>query len=435
MICLTSLAGSAVGRRRSLHAALLAAALLTTIPGLPAARAAETTVADAAGAGFDAARLTALGDRLAADAEAGRIPGAVLAVERDGQLVTLRAVGWQDRAAGTKMTEDSLFRLYSMTKPIVSVAAMRLIEDGRLLLAAPVSAYLPDFARLEVGREVAGADGKPTVETTPATHKMTVRDLLRHTSGLTYGVFGKSAIKSRYLAAGTHLWTDTNEQYAARLAKLPLVAEPGTLWEYGRSTDLLGRVLEVAAGKPLDEVVAGLVLKPLGMTETFFHVPEALRSRVAAADPEAAFGNKPPELLDPARPDTFLSGGGGMYGSTRDYLRFLRMILNGGELEGTRILSPASVRLMTADHLTPEIDTGGLAPLGYGFGLGFAVRRGEDGAWPGSTGDLYWGGYAGTYFWIDPREKLLVVYMMQSVSQREPYRLIVRQGVYGAMTR
>ena len=296
-------------------------------------------------------------------------------------------------------------------------------------------AYLPDFARLEVGREVAGADGKPTVETTPATHKMTVRDLLRHTSGLTYGVFGKSAIKSRYLAAGTHLWTDTNEQYAARLAKLPLVAEPGTLWEYGRSTDLLGRVLEVAAGKPLDEVVAGLVLKPLGMTETFFHVPEALRSRVAAADPEAAFGNKPPELLDPARPDTFLSGGGGMYGSTRDYLRFLRMILNGGELEGTRILSPASVRLMTADHLTPEIDTGGLAPLGYGFGLGFAVRRGEDGAWPGSTGDLYWGGYAGTYFWIDPREKLLVVYMMQSVSQREPYRLIVRQGVYGAMTR
>ena len=409
MICLTSLAGSAVGRRRSLHAALLAAALLTTIPGLPAARAAETTVADAAGAGFDAARLTALGDRLAADAEAGRIPGAVLAVERDGQLVTLRAVGWQDRAAGTKMTEDSLFRLYSMTKPIVSVAAMRLIEDGRLLLAAPVSAYLPDFARLEVGREVAGADGKPTVETTPATHKMTVRDLLRHTSGLTYGVFGKSAIKSRYLAAGTHLWTDTNEQYAARLAKLPLVAEPGTLWEYGRSTDLLGRVLEVAAGKPLDEVVAGLVLKPLGMTETFFHVPEALRSRVAAADPEAAFGNKPPELLDPARPDTFLSGGGGMYGSTRDYLRFLRMILNGGELEGTRILSPASVRLMTADHLTPEIDTGGLAPLGYGFGLGFAVRRGEDGAWPGSTGDLYWGGYAGTYFWIDPREKLLVV--------------------------
>ena len=435
MICLTSLAGSAVGRRRSLHAALLATALLTTIPGLPAARAAETTAADAAGVGFDADRLAALGDRLAADAEAGRIPGAVLAVERDGQLVTLRAVGWQDRAAGTKMTEDSLFRLYSMTKPIVSVAAMRLIEDGRLLLAAPVSAYLPDFARLEVGREVAGADGKPTVETTPATHKMTVRDLLRHTSGLTYGVFGTSAIKSRYLAAGTHLWTDTNEQYAAKLAKLPLVAEPGTLWEYGRSTDLLGRVLEVTAGKPLDEVVAELVLKPLGMTETFFHVPEALRSRVAAADPEAAFGNKPPELLDPARPDTFLSGGGGMYGSTRDYLRFLRMILNGGELEGTRILSPASVRLMTADHLTPEIDTGGLGPLGYGFGLGFAVRRGEDGAWPGSAGDLYWGGYAGTYFWIDPREKLLVVYMMQSVSQREPYRLIVRQGVYGAMTR
>ena len=276
MICLTSLAGSAVGRRRSLHAALLAAALLTTIPGLPAARAAETTVADAAGAGFDAARLTALGDRLAADAEAGRIPGAVLAVERDGQLVTLRAVGWQDRAAGTKMTEDSLFRLYSMTKPIVSVAAMRLIEDGRLLLAAPVSAYLPDFARLEVGREVAGADGKPTVETTPATHKMTVRDLLRHTSGLTYGVFGKSAIKSRYLAAGTHLWTDTNEQYAARLAKLPLVAEPGTLWEYGRSTDLLGRVLEVAAGSGI--LTEDLLRRRFAVVDCFDQCPKAVVS-------------------------------------------------------------------------------------------------------------------------------------------------------------
>ncbi|MEN2987676.1 serine hydrolase domain-containing protein [Tistrella sp. BH-R2-4] len=398
-----------------------------------AAVAAET--GDAAAAGFDAARLNALADRLAADAEAGRIPGAVLAVERDGILAQQRAVGWRDRAAGAAMTDDAIFRLYSMTKPIVSAAALSLMEDGKLALAAPVSLYLPDFARMQVGREVAGADGKPTLETAPAKRVMTVRDLMRHTSGLTYGVFGRSAIKSRYLAAGTHLWDHTNEGLAAKLAGLPLVAEPGTLWEYSRSTDLLGRVMEVAAGQPLDQIVRERVLEPLGMTETMFHVPEQLRGRVASADPEAAFGNKVPELLDPAHPDAFLSGGGGMYGTTADYLRFLRMILNGGSLDGKRVLSPNSVRLMTADHLTPDINTGGLAHLGYGFGLGFAVRRGDDGAWPGSQGDLYWGGYAGTYFWIDPREKLLVVYMMQSVTQREPYRAIIRHGVYGAMTR
>jgi len=373
-------------------------------------------------AGLSEAGLARLSTALRARIDAGHIPGAVVLIARRGHLGFFEAFGRRDPAASDPMTRDAIFRIYSMTKPIVSVAAMCLWEAGRFLLSDPVSKYIPDFAAVK------RADGSA-----PA-RAITMQDLLRHTSGLTYEFRGTGPVHQAYSAAHIARRNQTNAEQAATLARLPLLHDPGCHWEYSRSTDVLGRVVEVIAGAPLDRVLAEHVLRPLGMTDTGFFVPEAAQGRLAegfAKDPESGAAVSLLEVRDPPR---FLSGGGGMVGTVADYARFLTMLLQGGVFGGRRLLARPTLALMTADHLGGLPAAQDLLAPGHGFGLGFAVRIAAGLApFPGSVGTYFWGGLAGTTFWVDPVERMVAVLMIQAPGQREHYRLLFRSLAYGAI--
>jgi CubicO group peptidase (beta-lactamase class C family) len=389
---------------------LLSVALLAGCAGIAGPRS----------AGLDEGRLQRLEATVQKDVAGGRIPGAVMAVARDGKVVMHKAIGQQDPAKGVAMRTDSIFRIYSMTKPIVSVAVMMLVEEGRLQVSDPVSMHIPDLKGLRVGVEKGGA-----LEIVAAAREPTIQDLLRHTSGFTYGVFGKSLVKDLYTKNDVDGTDHDNAQFVKKLAGVPLMYQPGTTWEYGRSTDVLGHVVERVSGQPLDRFLEERIFKPLGMKDTGFFVPAEKQSRLA--EPFAA----DPKMLEVRQKPKYLAGGQGLVSTTADYLRFAHMLLNGGELEGTRLVSKKTVDYMTSDHLGP---IRGPAP-GYGFGLGFAVRLADGQAsTPGSAGDYNWAGFGGTYFWIDPKERLVAVWMMQSTAQRNYYRGLYRNLVYGAMT-
>jgi len=388
---------------------------------------------DARGFGVSSQRLKQLSGQISAEAHSGAIPGAVILVARNGKIVYTDAIGLQDPSSGVPMKLDSIFRIASMTKPIVSVGAMMLVEEGKLFLADPVSKYLPELKGMKVGVEKRDAAGHAVLEEVAAVREMTVQDLLRHTSGFTYGIFGESLVKQRYV--DTNVDGDrnqTNSEHVGRLAKLPLAYQPGTTFEYGRSTDVLGVVIEHVTGQTLDVFVSERILKPLGMKDTGFSVDPTKHARIAepfALDPDT----KSPVLLPDMRtPPRFLCGGACMVSTATDYYRFLQMLLNGGELEGVRILSRKSVELMTADHLGTGITRGELSP-GYGFGLGFAVRitPGEASSL-GSVGDYSWGGLYGTSFFVDPKERLIGILMMQRPNYAK-YSRQFRTGVYSAL--
>lgn len=385
-------------------------------------------------------RLDGMTARIRDDVERHRIPGAVMLVARDGKVVYQEAIGWQDAADRTPMRNDSIFRIYSMTKPIVSAAVMMMVEDGRLQLGEPVSRYLPELKGLKVGVERTDASGKPVLERVAATREMTIQDLLRHTSGLTYGVFGNSLVKDEYKRAGVDSFNQTNAEFISRLATVPLQFQPGTTWEYSRSTDVLGALLERVSGQSLATHLSDRIFKPLGMVDTGFWVPPENQRRLAepfSVDPDS---KAPVRLIEVRTPPRLESGGGGLVSTAADYLRFAQMLINGGELDGVRLLAPKTVAFMTADHLGPirnRSQARGPAYLpgpGYGFGLGFGTRlaTGES-ATPGTPGDHYWGGVGGTYFWIDPRERTIAIWMMQAPGQREYYRGWFRNEVYAAM--
>ena len=388
--------------------------------------------------GLNPERLQHINRAIQADIDAGRIPGAVLLVSHHDRLVHEAALGRQDPAVGKPMSIDTIFRIYSMTKPIVSVAVMMLVEEGRLLISQPVSAYLPELGQPGVGVQGADREGRPVLETVAAHREMTVQDLLRHTSGLTYGIFGESMVKSAYGEAGVERQGVTNDELVRRLAKVPLAYQPGTVWEYSRSTDVLGALVERISGMALDDFLQQRILGPLGMKDSGFWVPAEQQHRIAeafAVDPDSGVDVK---LLDVRRKPAFLSGGGGMVSTARDYLRFARMLANHGTLDGTRILSRKTVQYMTSDHLgdlpgarmTPDF----LPGPGYGFGLGFAVRIADgDAIVPGSLGDYNWSGLAGTYFWIDPTENLVAIWLMQAPEQRAHYRQLFRNLLYAAL--
>ena len=384
----------------------------------------------AAERGLDKARLDRLERFVRADVERGRIPGAVMLVMRDGKVVMNKAIGQQDAAKGIPMRGDSIFRIYSMTKPIVSVAAMMLVEEGKLQLSDPVSMHIPELKGLKVGVEK--ADGLDIV---PATREPTVHDIFRHTSGFTYGVFGKNMVKELYTKAGVDGWDQTNAEFIKKLATVPLMSQPGTQWEYSRSVDVLGVVIERISGQTLDKFLEARILKPLGMKDSGFWVPAEKQARIAEPFPVDPDSKQPVKLTEIRQEPKLLSGGGGMVSTAADYLRFTRMMLNGGELDGVRILSKKTVEYMTTDHIGPVRGPAYLPGPGYGFGLGVAVRL-TDGqaATPGSAGDYNWGGLGGTYFWVDPKEKLIAIWMMQAPGQRVYYRGIYRNGIYGAMT-
>ena len=370
--------------------------------------------------------------------DSGELPGAVVFIARDGQLAYAKSFGWQDREKKIPMSNDSIFRLYSMTKPVVSVAAMILVEEGKLGLQEPVSKYIPEFKNMKVGTESRDADGKVVLTLADAKRQITVQDLLRHTSGLTYGVLGApNAIKKMYLDAQIFSQKWVLADFVKALAKLPLRSEPGTTWEYSHSTDVLGRVVEVASGQTLDVFLAERIFEPLKMVDTAFQVPATKLNRLAQPMPDVYTG-KSPELIDFSKTQSFFAGGHGLVSTAGDYLRFAQMLASGGELEGVRILGPRIVEYMTSNHLNPQIDKGStyLPGPGYGFGLGFATRtdRGQS-EWPGSPGDFFWSGYAGTYFWVDPEEELVPVLMTQEPLRRQYYRVLMRNLVYQAIVK
>jgi len=434
-------------RRFTLGAALIGAFLLVT----STAHTQSLTQAPPEEAGVSAKKLDKIRETLKSEIDAGKLPGTVVMVARKGKLIYADAVGAQDKAEGKAMSLDSVFRIYSMTKPFVSVAAMMLVEDGKIQLTDPISKFLPAFKNQQVS--VARADAqfaRVTYTAVPADREATVQDLLRHTAGLAYGEITVNApVKAAYGAAGVHLPNArdfdsrdmTSAEQAERVGKAPLAHQPGRVWEYSLASDILGRVVEAASGKRLGEFLDERMFKPLRMTDTAFWVPVDKMARLAQPLPVDLASGQPNKLIDVSAQPKNDSGGAGAVSTARDYLRFAQMMLNGGQLDGERVLSRTTVALMTSDHLGTHISAPvtpgelGLGTLGYGFGLGFAVRLAPGiAAVPGSQGDYMWAGYAGTYFWVDPKEELAVVYMSQAPSPiRAHYRRLIRQLVYQAI--
>jgi CubicO group peptidase (beta-lactamase class C family) len=367
----------------------------------------------------------ALTDRVAS----GHIPGAVALIARHGKVAYHQSFGRLDPASERPMATDAIFRIYSMTKAIVSVAVMMLWEEGRVLLGDPISKFLPAFASTQVG-VVSGDSYTLAAQKYP----ITIQDLLRHTSGLTYEFRGATPIHKAYAEARVARLKQTNADQVDELGNLPLLHQPGTVWEYSRSTDVLGRLVEVISGQTLGTFLNERILTPLGMTDSGFSVPAANQSRIAEPflkDPE---NGTDVALLDIRRPALFESGGGGMVATAMDYARFLGMLMGSGRLGSIRLLGRKTVELMTSDHLGTITGATDLLPPGHGFGLGFAVRTQPGMApFPGSVGNYYWGGAAGTTFWVDPSERLYAVLMIQAPIQREHYRVLFRDMVYAAV--
>jgi len=395
--------------------------------------------------GFSAERLERVAPFLQAEVDKKAIPGAIVLVARDGKVVYERAIGFQDREKGLPMKADAIFRMASMTKPVTSVAVMMLAEEGKIDLLAPVSQYLPEFKEVKVGVEKKDATtGEVTLALEDVKRAMTVQDLLRHTSGLVYGPFGNTLVHQAYMKANLFDNGQTLAEFVTKLSKLPLAHQPGTVWEYGMSTDVLSRIVEVVSGMPFDQFLAQRITKPLGMKDTAFYLTPEQAPRLAELQVDPATGKRPVsntvENLTKEKVKWY-SGGGGLLSTAGDYARFCQMLLNGGELNGVRLLATKTIAIMSSDQLLPGMALAGfedLAPtaeLGQSFGLGFAVRT-KPGPNPldGSAGDYFWAGIYGTYFWIDPQSKMFTVFLVQMPFEKAgPYRRALRELVYGAM--
>jgi CubicO group peptidase (beta-lactamase class C family) len=392
--------------------------------------------------GLSSERLKRISAWMKADIEKGVIPGAVVLIARQGKIAYFEAFGYRDREKNLPMSRDSIFRIMSMTKPFTSLAIMMLAEEGKIQLYYPVSRYLPEFKDLKVGMEKKDeATGKTELVLEPAKREMAVHDLLRHTSGLTYG-FARSPIEVLYNAAKVIDWNQTNAELITKLSKLPLRFQPGTTWEYSLSTDVLGRIVEVVSGMSFDAFIRERITKPLKQPDTGFWVESVGRQAQVAHLPK---DQPSPFAQDVTKPNNWLSGGGGMVSTAADYAHLCQMFLNGGSLDGVRLVSRKTVELMTANHLPPGTKfspltyplCGAFSPTpenGHGFGLGFGVRT-ETGlnSLPGSTGDYSWASSLGTFFWIDPKEKLIAIKMMQAPVPRDHYRHMLRLLVYQAI--
>ncbi|MEH2505649.1 CubicO group peptidase (beta-lactamase class C family) [Bradyrhizobium sp. AZCC 1578] len=401
-------------------------------------------VSDPEALGFSSSRLARIAAWQQSQVDAGAFSGGVAAIARNGRVAYLRAVGFRDKAKTIPLQPNAIFWIASMSKPVTSVAAMMLVEEGRLDLAAPVHQYIPELKDMVVAVEKKDpVTGKTELAREPQKHPMTVLDLLRHTGGLVYGVGGTKVdqlYKSLYGNAGVWRRDKSLADFVSGLAKLPLAHQPGEVWEYGHSVDVLARVIEIASGQPFDQFLEARLFKPLDMIDTGFYVPEAKLSRLV--DPPASGWGGPPDsvMADVTKPTKLFSGGGGLVSTAADYLRFCQMLLNGGELDGVRILSSATVRLMTTNSLPPDIRFAGIASglvgpqAGSTWGLGLAVR--SDAAWsvvPGSVGSFTWMGASGTYFWVDPAEQLTAVHLIQvAPGKGGPFNYAFRNLTYGA---
>ena len=397
--------------------------------------------------GFSSERLARITKLFQAAIDKGAIPGATLLVARQGQIVIFQPLGYQDREKRIPMKSDTIFRIASMTKPITSLAVMMLAEEGKIDLLAPVSQYLPEFKDLKVGVEkIDPSTGKPSLSLEDAQRQMTVQDLLRHTSGLVYGPFGPGLVHEAYNQADLFATNQTLAEFVTKLSKLPLAHQPGTVWEYSMSTDVLGRIVELASGMPLDRFIEDRITDPLGMRDTAFYLTAAQVTRLAEPQVDPATGKRlevsSAENLTKEK-QKWLSGGGHLLSTAPDYARFCQMLLNGGELDGVRLLSPKTIAVMTSDQLPPGIprvdiglkDQAPTPEMGQSFGLGFAVRT-DVGHNPlsGSVGDFFRGGAYGTYFWVDPQTKMFAMMMVQMpLAPSAYYRRAFREMVYAAL--
>jgi CubicO group peptidase (beta-lactamase class C family) len=379
--------------------------------------------------GLSGARLQKVSDAFKREVDKGTLPGATVLVARKGQIGWFDAVGRQ-APGGAAMAHDSIFRIFSMTKPIVSVGVMMLVEDGHFILSDPVAKFIPEFANTKVGVE---NNGK--LDLVPARRPMTVQDLLRHTSGLTYDHTGTGLVQQLYQQSRLRSRKISNAEHATMIAEMPLICQPGEAWNYSRSTDVLGRIIEVVSGKSLGAFLTERILAPLQMAETAFHTGEANAGRLAEPFATDPWNGDKVQLFDMLEQPVMESGGGGLVSTTMDYARFAAMLAGGGALEGMRIIGRKTLELMASNHLASSVKVDSpLMPAGHGFGLGFAVRTGAGLApFTGSAGQYFWSGMAGTFFWIDPVEDLFAVFMMQGPGQREYIRSMLRNAVYAAV--
>ena len=380
--------------------------------------------------GLSPIRLQRMSDAFRREVDKGTLPGATVMVARRGQIGWFDAIGRQGPAASAPMAHDSIFRIFSMTKPIVSIGIMMLIEDGHFILNDPVAKFIPEFSDQKVGVE---NNGK--LDLVPVQRPMTIQDLLRHTSGLTYDHTGNGLVQQLYQQSRLRSRKISNAEHATMIAGMPLVCQPGVEWNYSRSTDVLGRIIEVVSGKSLGAFLTERILAPLQMAETAFHTGEENAGRLAEAFPTDPWNGDKVQLFNMMEKPVMESGGGGLVSTTMDYARFCQMLLNGGALDGTRIVGRKTLELMASDHLAPGVKVDSpLMPAGHGFGLGFAVRTHQGMApFPGSLGQFVWSGMAGTFFFIDPAEDLFTVFMMQGPGQREYIRAVLRDLVYAAV--
>ena len=413
--------------RRILVAAVLLVFLTSTASaqGFPKAKSHEDL-------GISSERLNRIDTVLKADIEKGKTEGAVVLVARKGKIAYFKSFGMRYKEKSLPMEKDSIFRIYSMSKPVVAVAAAILLEEGKVLLADPVAKYIPSFKDIQVGEIKKDETGKEIVTMVRPSNVMTVQDLLRHTSGLSYWFYPPKAIADIYLQAGMKNLDDlTVAEVCDKLARLPLVVHPGTKYQYGHSSDVMGRVVEVASGMPLDRFFEERIFKPLKMKDTGFLVKPSDVNRLAYLNPKALLYN------DPTKPIKYLSGGGGLVSTAMDYARFAQMLLNGGQLEGKRLLGPRIVAFMTSDQLGPmgNRDDGLYVPgRGYGEGFEFYVRVDAGHAYfPGNVGEFYKGGAGGTVFWVDPKEDLVGVFMVSAPDYREYYRYLIKSLIYQAI--
>ncbi len=424
---------------------LILVASITSAQGLPKAKTPEEV-------GLSSERLQRISAWIQRDVDKGIVPGAVVMIVRKGKVAYFEAIGYQDREKKIPMKRDSIFRIASMSKPFTSLAVMMLVEEGKIQLFQPASRYLPEFKDLKVGVEKTDpATSQKELILVPPDREMTVQDLMRHTSGITYGVFGKSMVKDLYnkTKEGNPFdfsFNQTNAEMVTKLSKLPLATQPGTTWEYSQSTNVLGRIVEVVSGLELDTFIAERITKPLKLSETgFWAEGEKQAGRVAEPQVDPATGKRPVMVPDATKRPRWIAAGEGMLSTASDYARFCQMFLNKGTLDSVRLVAPKTVELMSSNHLPPgtKFAPGSWAQfvgslpspeMGQGFGLGFCVRT-EPGLnpSPGSVGDYYWAGLYGTYFWIDPKEQLVAVLMLNATAQRLPYRAVMRDFVYQAI--
>ena len=391
--------------------------------------------ASPAAAGFSSERLARITDYFNHEVSTGKIPGAIVLIQRKGQPAYYEAFGVRNVANKAPMTPDTIFTLFSMTKPITSVAALMLVEQGKLALDDEVGQYVKGFYTIKVGEEKPGPDGKPELSLVEPKRPILIHDLLRQSAGIPYASLAYGVVKKSYDDADLMSGKFTNAEVADKIAALPLISQPGDYWTYGHATDVLGRVIEVVSGKSLYQFEKENLLDPLGMTNTSFFITEPSRQALFAEP----LPNKHDKLdRDPRIVTKWESGGGGMVSSMADYARFVQMLLNRGELNGKRILARKTVDLMTANHIG---EAAGIKPWvyyfpggGYGFGLGVAVRT-EAGVshWAGSVGEYEWSGGSGTYFLVDPKEDMFAILMIQSPSQRGRIQSALKSLIYGAL--